>query len=98
MNKSILKKLSLGTGVLLVSMNALSWTPSPTPNPEPTPDPTPVKMIATLLVVQTLRSLLSRPWGRTRFRLKAYLARSVALVVVLFISQQILRAPWVRLQ
>jgi dienelactone hydrolase len=40
-NKSILKKLSFGTGVLLVSMNALSWTPSPTPNPDPTPDPTP---------------------------------------------------------
>jgi dienelactone hydrolase len=41
MNKSIFKKLSIGTGVLLVSMNALSWTPSPTPDPEPTPDPTP---------------------------------------------------------
>ena len=39
MNNSILKKLSFGTGVLLVSMNALSWTPSPTP--DPTPDPTP---------------------------------------------------------
>lgn len=41
MNKSILKKLSFGTSVLLVSMNALSWTPSPTPNPDPIPDPTP---------------------------------------------------------
>jgi dienelactone hydrolase len=40
-NKSILKKLSIGTGVLLVSMNALSWTPSPTPTPDPTPNPTP---------------------------------------------------------
>lgn len=41
MNNSILKKLSFGTGVLLVSINALSWTPSPTPDPEPNPDPTP---------------------------------------------------------
>jgi dienelactone hydrolase len=40
-NKSFLKKLSIGTGVLLVSMNALSWTPSPAPTPDPTPDPTP---------------------------------------------------------
>lgn len=41
MNKSILKKICLGTGVLFLSMNALSWTPSPTPNPGPTPAPTP---------------------------------------------------------
>lgn len=40
MNKSILQKLSLGTSVLLVSMNALSWTPSPEPV-DPIPEPTP---------------------------------------------------------
>lgn len=36
---NIINKLAIGTSVLLVSMNALSYTPAPVPNP--TPDPTP---------------------------------------------------------
>lgn len=39
MKNTILKKLSFGTGVLLVSINALSWTPSPIPDPDPDPTP-----------------------------------------------------------
>jgi len=38
MNKSKLKKFALGASVLLISMNAFSFTPS-APNPEPEPDP-----------------------------------------------------------
>jgi len=37
MKKSLLNKLAIGTGVLLVSMNALSFTSTPDPTPDPTP-------------------------------------------------------------
>jgi dienelactone hydrolase len=39
MNKSILKKLAFGASVLLISMNAFSFTPSPIPIPDPEPEP-----------------------------------------------------------
>jgi dienelactone hydrolase len=37
MKKSLLNKLAIGTGVLLVSINALSFTSTPDPTPDPTP-------------------------------------------------------------
>lgn len=39
MMKSILEKLTIGTGVLLFSVSAYSWTPSPDPDPNPDPEP-----------------------------------------------------------
>jgi dienelactone hydrolase len=39
MNKSILEKIAVGTGVLLFSISAFAFTPSPTPDPEPEPEP-----------------------------------------------------------
>ena len=41
MNKSILERLVVGTGALLFSISAFSFTPSPTPDPDPDPTPEP---------------------------------------------------------